>query len=74
MGNTEQMPGVFSALMKDNYDAAVVIQDYPPKHIHEDNSPYRNDSQSFIKPVSFVAFRELFAAICRKIWIKNLVK
>jgi acetate---CoA ligase (ADP-forming) len=48
-GNTEQMPGVFSALMKDNYDAAVVIQDYPPKHIHEDNSPYRNDSQSFIK-------------------------
>ena len=48
-GNTDQMPSVFSALMEDSYDAAVVIQDYPPKHIHEDNSPYRNDSQSFIK-------------------------
>ena len=48
-GNTEIMPGVFQTLIEDGYDAAVVIQDFPPPHIHADNTLYRNDAQSFIK-------------------------
>jgi len=48
-GNTEVMPQVFETLMADDYDAAVVIQDFPPGHIHPDNSLYRNDAASFIK-------------------------
>ncbi len=47
-GNREVLPKVFSALMADGYDAAVVIQDFPPAHIHADNSHYRNDAQSFM--------------------------
>jgi len=48
-GNTEVMPRVFKALIADGYDAAVVIQDFPPKHIHDDNTPYRNDASSFMQ-------------------------
>ena len=33
--------------MKDH--AAIVIQDFPPPHIHDDNSLYRNDAKSFIE-------------------------
>ena len=43
------MPKVFETLVADNYDAAVVIQDYPPPHIHDDPSYYRNDGRSFIR-------------------------
>ncbi|MFT5506344.1 MAG: acyl-CoA synthetase (NDP forming) [Gammaproteobacteria bacterium] len=50
-GNTEVMPGVFKRMIEDNYDAAIVIQDFPPKHIHEDNSLYRNDAASFASAV-----------------------
>ncbi|MDH3859849.1 MAG: acetate--CoA ligase family protein, partial [Gammaproteobacteria bacterium] len=48
-GNTEVMPEVFHTMVGDGYDAAVVIQDFPPAHIHADNSYYRNDAKSFIK-------------------------
>ena len=48
-GNTEIMPSVFKALIADGFDAAVVIQDYPPAHIHEDNTYYRNDGRSFMQ-------------------------
>jgi acyl-CoA synthetase (NDP forming) len=48
-GNTEIMPDVFKTLIADGFDAAVVIQDYPPPHIHEDNTLYRNDGLSFMK-------------------------
>ncbi len=48
-GNTEVMPEVFKALIKDEYDAAIVIQDFPPPHIHEDNTLYRNDARSFMQ-------------------------
>jgi len=47
-GNRQVMPAVFQALMQDGYDAAVVIQDFPPPHIHADNRFYRNDAESFI--------------------------
>jgi acyl-CoA synthetase (NDP forming) len=47
-GNTETMPKVFEALIEDGYDAAVVVQDFPPAHIHDDPGLYRNDARSFI--------------------------
>ena len=53
-GNREVMPQVFQALIEDGYDAAVVIQDFPPPHIHADNSPYRNDAASFIEACNAV--------------------
>ena len=48
-GNVDVMPQVFATMIADDYDAAVVIQDFPPGHIHADNSLYRNDATSFIK-------------------------
>jgi len=53
-GNREAMPAVFQTLMKDGYDAAVVIQDFPPPHIHADNTCYRNDASSFIEACNAV--------------------
>jgi acyl-CoA synthetase (NDP forming) len=53
-GNREAMPAVFQTLMQDGYDAAVVIQDFPPPHIHADNSCYRNDASSFIEACNTV--------------------
>jgi acyl-CoA synthetase (NDP forming) len=60
-GNTEVMPGVFKALIEDDYDAAVVIQDFPPQHIHADNTLYRNDAKSFIKACTGLGIP---AAVC----------
>ncbi len=48
-GHAEAMRGVFRTMIADGYDAAVVIQDFPPEHIHEDNSKYRSDANSFIE-------------------------
>ena len=53
-GNREAMPAVFQTLMQDGYDAAVVIQDFPPPHIHADNTCYRNDASSFIEACNVV--------------------
>jgi len=53
-GNREAMPAVFQTLMQDGYDAAVVIQDFPPPHIHADNTCYRNDASSFIEACNAV--------------------
>ncbi len=47
-GNTRIMPQVFESLIDDGYDAAVVIQDFPPTHIHDDPTLYRNDARSFM--------------------------
>lgn len=60
-GNRELMPKVFQTLMQDGYDAAVVIQDFPPPHIHADNSHYRSDAMSFIEAVGAVG---LAGAVC----------
>ena len=48
-GNREVMPRVYEALIADGYDAAVTIQDYPPAHIHDDPTYYRNDGLSFVE-------------------------
>ncbi len=53
-GNREIMPEVFQTLVADGYDAAIVIQDFPPPHIHADNTFYRNDAESFIEACSAV--------------------
>jgi acyl-CoA synthetase (NDP forming) len=60
-GDTEAMPGIFRTLIQDDYDAAVVIQDFPPPHIHPDNSHYRNDARSFIEACNAVGIP---AAVC----------
>ena len=54
-GNAAVLPEVFTTMMADDYDVALVIQDFPPGHIHADNSYYRNDAASFIKACSAVA-------------------
>ena len=48
-GNREVMPEVYRTLIADGYDAAITIQDFPPPHIHADNTYYRNDAESFIE-------------------------
>jgi acyl-CoA synthetase (NDP forming) len=48
-GNREIMPEVYRTLVADGYDAAITIQDFPPPHIHADNTFYRNDAESFIE-------------------------
>ena len=60
-GNREVMPKVFQALMEDGYQAAVVIQDFPPPHIHADNSFYRNDASSFVEACAGVG---IAGAVC----------
>jgi len=60
-GNAEAMPEVFQTAVSDGYDAAVVIQDFPPEHIHRDNSLYRNDAKSFIKACNALGIP---AAVC----------
>jgi len=60
-GNVDVMPRVFETLIADDYDAAVVIQDFPPGHIHADNSLYRNDAMSFIKACGALSVP---AAVC----------
>ncbi|MGB5705692.1 MAG: acetate--CoA ligase family protein [Arenicellales bacterium] len=60
-GNREVMPKVFSAMVAEGYDAAVVIQDFPPHHIHSDLTLYHNDTHSFITACSE---RGIPAAVC----------
>ncbi len=65
-GNTEVMPKVFSAALKDGFDAAIFIQDYfshndAPEHIKVDNSSYIADAKSYIGAVNEAGIP---AAIC----------
>ncbi len=60
-GNTEVMPKVFAAALKDGFDAAIFIQDYAPEHFNEDNTAYVADAKSYISAISDVGIP---AAIC----------
>ncbi len=60
-GNREVMPKVFSAMVQDGYDAACIIQDFPPAHIHADQTPYMNDALSFADACSQL---KIPAAVC----------
>jgi len=70
-GNTEVMPGVFQTMVDDGYDAAVAIQDFPPAHIHADNTLYRNDAKSFIKACGALGIPGAVAATCLRISIEK---
>jgi len=48
-GNAEILPHVFHHAMNNHCDMAIFIQDYPPKDIHEDNTPYVTDGVSFMQ-------------------------
>ena len=63
-GNTEVMPKVFAAALKDPFDAAVFIQDYPPAEFNADNTHYRSDGKSYI---AAVAQAGIPAAICSEL-------
>ena len=63
-GNREVMPAVFRAAMQSGYDAAILIQDYPPKAIHADNSHYVSDGVSF---TSVMNECDIPSAICSEL-------
>ena len=48
-GDYERTLPVFKCLLKDEYDSAVLVQDYPAAGLDESKPHYRADSDSFIK-------------------------
>ena len=48
-GDYERTLPVFKCLLKDEYDSAVLVQDYPAAGLDESKPRYRADSDSFIK-------------------------
>jgi acyl-CoA synthetase (NDP forming) len=60
-GDYERTLPVFSALLEDGYDSAVLVQDYPAAGLDESKPYYRADSDSFIAACQKAAIP---AAIC----------
>ena len=48
-GHEEKLKPVFSALVEDDYDAALLVQDYPPPHLEEDRHLYQADARAFMR-------------------------
>jgi acyl-CoA synthetase (NDP forming) len=48
-GHEEKLKPVFSALVGDDYDAALLVQDYPPPHLEEDRHLYQADARAFMQ-------------------------
>ena len=48
-GHEEKLKPVFSALVEDDYDAALLVQDYPPPHLDEDRHLYQADARAFMQ-------------------------
>ena len=48
-GHEEELKPVFSALVEDDYDAALLVQDYPPPHLEEDRHLYQADARAFMQ-------------------------
>ena len=48
-GHEEKLKPVFSALVGDDYDAALLVQDYPPPHLEEDRHLYQADARAFMR-------------------------
>ena len=48
-GHEEKLKPVFSALVEDDYDAALLVQDYPPPHLKEDRHLYQADARAFMR-------------------------
>ncbi len=51
-GNRERVPPVFKALLKDPFDAAVIVQDYPAAGLDDAKEFYLNDAKSFVEAVA----------------------
>ncbi len=47
-GITQRVRPVFEAMLRDPYDAAVLVQDYPPAGLDESKPYYINDANAFI--------------------------
>ena len=60
-GDYERTLPVFKCLLKDEYDSAVLVQDYPAAGLDESKPYYRADSDSFIKACRIA---NIPAAIC----------
>ena len=60
-GDYERTLRVFKCLLKDEYDSAVLVQDYPAAGLDESKPHYRADSDSFIKACRIA---NVPAAIC----------
>ena len=48
-GHEEKLKPVFSALVGDDYDAALLVQDYPPPHLEQDRHLYQADARAFMR-------------------------
>ncbi len=60
-GLPEKTLPVFETLLNDDYDAAVIVQDYPAAGLDESKVYYRNDTLSF---VTAARASKLAAAVC----------
>lgn len=60
-GDYERTLPVFKCLLKDEYDSAILVQDYPAAGLDESKPHYRADSDSFIKACRIA---NVPAAIC----------
>ncbi len=48
-GHEEKLKPIFSTLIEDGYDAALLVQDYPPPHLDADRHLYQADARAFIQ-------------------------
>ena len=60
-GMADKVYPVFEAALRDNFDAALIVQDYPLDEISESKQYYRNDAGAFIDATSMAG---LPAAVC----------
>ena len=60
-GMRERTGPVFAAALRDPYDAALIVQDYPPAGLDESKPHYLSDAESFIDATSAA---NLPAAVC----------
>ena len=50
-GIPEKTVPVFKCLIKDGYDMAIIVQDYPSEELDESRASYANDSRAFVAAV-----------------------
>ena len=60
-GQPEKVYPVFAAVLKDSYDAAILVQDYPLDEVNESKQFYLNDAGEFIKATKNLTIP---AAVC----------
>ncbi|MGI9488430.1 MAG: acetate--CoA ligase family protein [Geminicoccaceae bacterium] len=60
-GMPEKTGPVFTSFLSDDYDAAILVQDYPPRGLDESTPFYLKDAKAFIEAATA---RDIPAAIC----------